>query len=193
MLIEKILEVLQVQAELTVDLINSFSGGKHTSNQKMRRSIRYGPRPFKTDWPKWYKERQRFYSLLNYLKKEGLIEKKQQGESSLWHVTKKGVEKLKSLKKKRANSYSLADCKYQALSGDGVTIVAFDVPEKERTKRRWLREILSLMGFNFLQKSVWVGKGKIPEDFIHELRHKNMLSFVHIFSLSKQGTIRQIK
>ena len=68
----------------------------------------------------------------------------------------------------------------------------FDIPEKEKWKRVWLREVLGLCGFKMLQRSVWAGKNKIPEEFLADLRNFNMLEYVHIFEVSKKGTLKEI-
>jgi len=73
--------------------------------------------------------------------------------------------------------------------GSGIIVVAFDIPEKERRKRDWIRMCLVEMSFEMLQKSVWAAKGAIDENFIHALRDRNLLDKVHIFTVTQQGTI----
>lgn len=190
--VETILEILQRGAEETVDLLDSFTGDKYTSYRKMRRSMLHGPRGFKADWADVYRRRQRFYSQLNRLKNDGLVVKKERGRSSFWRITKKGLDKLLNIRKRKNNPYSLYNAKYPKPRGNGFTIVAFDIPERERKKRDWIRSCLTLMDFRCLQKSVWISTGKLEEDFIHALRERGMLDYVHIFSVSSLGTIREI-
>ena len=71
-------------------------------------------------------------------------------------------------------------------------IVSFDVPEKEKRKRGWLRSTLKNLGFRMLQKSVWIGKVKIPEAYLEDLKRLRLLSYIEIFAISKRGTIRHI-
>ncbi len=189
---EKILEILQFQAEMTVSLLDAFMTDKYTSHRKLRRLMLYGPKEFKTDWADAYRKRQQFYSMLNHLKQEGLIENKRRGRTSFWKITKSGLDKLKHSKEKKEKAPSLLDAEFPPPSGRGLTIVVFDVPEREKQKRHWLRICLRTMGFKFLQKSVWACKGKVAEEFIHDLRKYGMLEYVHIFSVNSSGTIREI-
>lgn len=190
-IIPKILEILQAGAEATANLLNIFTSGYGESYRKMRRSIKYGPPQFKTDWAFEYRQRQQFYSLLNQLKNQGFIEKKENNKrKSVWKITKRGLEKLKLIKEKKNSKKFVIN--YKKERDNKLKVVAFDVPEKERYKRAWLRAVLISLGFMLLQESVWIGKNKIPEEFIQDIRRQRMLSYVHIFEISKKGTVGQI-
>jgi DNA-binding transcriptional regulator PaaX len=69
-------------------------------------------------------------------------------------------------------------------------IVIFDIPEKEKLKRSWLRQELTERGFRKLQKSVWYGKRPLSESFFRGLDSLDLRPYVHIFEISKQGTLR---
>ena len=185
--IPKILEALQVQAEATVNLLDIFTSGYGESYRKMRRTIKYGTPQFKTDWASLYRDRQNFYSLLNQLKNDGLVRKieNKSKRGSTWQITRKGLAKLNLLRDSPV-------FKYKKELSDELIIVSFDVPEKERQKRDWLRAKLHLLDFNLLQESLWLGRTKIPEEFIHDLRERGMLEYVKIFEISKQGNIAKI-
>lgn len=145
---------------------------------------RYGKTPLAS--PSYQnEERQKFYALLNYLKQQGFVENKKKGRSALWKITLAGLKKLKFL-----NKLNMPD--YQTETDDKLKIIIFDVPEKERRKRMWLREVLKMLGFRMLQFSVWVGKNKIPGRFLEELRDKQMLSYIHILEISKSGTLKTL-
>jgi len=190
-IIPKILEILQAGTETTVDLFDIFTSGYGESYRKMKSSIKYGPPQFKTDWAFEYRQLQQFYSLLNQLKNQGFIKKgKNNKRKSVWKVTKRGLEKLKLIKEKKNSKKFIVN--YKKEKDNKLKVVAFDVPEKERYKRAWLRAVLVSLGFTLLQESVWIGKNKIPEEFIQDLRRQGMLSYVHIFEISKKGTIGQI-
>lgn len=130
-------------------------------------------------------ELQKFYSLLNKLKREGFIQKKKSKMGSIWKITKAGLNKLGILKNKRIGGYPIEDDKK-------FKIIAFDVPEWERWKRAWLRESLVSLGFSMLQKSVWIGKKKIPEDFLGDLREKRIFNYIHILEISASGTVKHL-
>jgi len=193
-IIPKVLEILQSQAEATANLFDIFASGYGESYRKMRRTINYGPPQFKTDWAFEYRKRQQFYTLLNKLKNQGLVEKNKDNKNkkeSLWKITKRGLEKLKLIKKKK--NFSRAAIDYKKEKSDRIKVIVFDIPEKERYKRDWLRVALAYLGFFMLQQSVWVSKNKVPKKFICDLREKELLPYIQIFEINKTGTISQIK
>ena len=71
-------------------------------------------------------------------------------------------------------------------------IIAFDVPEREREKRRWLRLALISLGFQKVQQSVWAGNIRIPAEFIEDMKENAILSYVHIFSVAQSGTLEKV-
>ena len=128
-------------------------------------------------------ERQRFYNIISKLKREGLIS----GKENL-RRTKLGTEKLLKLRSLKTE-VAIKVKKYKPEEDDTTKIVIFDIPEKERRKRRWLRASLLQLGFVILQKSVWIGKVKIPEEFMEDLRFMKLDRYIHVFSGEKLGTI----
>ena len=196
--IEKVLEVLQCGAETTIGLLDAMTSGYSESYKKLKR---YQREPFsfsarggsasggKSDWSKSYSESQKFYSLVYYLKKQGLIESKKDGRGSLWRIRPAGVEKLSNIKKGKIFSASSINYREEP---DTLKIVAFDIPAKENNKRFWLRAVLKRIGFKMLQKSVWFGKKKIPESFMNDLRERGMIDYVHVLAVSKTGSLREL-
>jgi len=43
-----------------------------------------------------------------------------------------------------------------------------------------------------LQKSVWLGKNKLPEEFLKALAELDLIDFVHIFKIGRAGTIKKL-
>lgn len=123
------------------------------------------------------RRRNSFYSTLYRMRREGLIELK----NGKWFTTVLG--------KKAAAEKSV----YQREADSTVKIVIFDVPEETASKRAWLRSALKNLGFKMLQKSVWMGKVKVPERFMKELREKNLLDYVEILAVTKAGSLRDIQ
>lgn len=80
----------------------------------------------------------------------------------------------------------------KAENGPTFIIVAFDIPEREKRKRNWLRQSLCRMGLSMVQKSVWIGRVKLPEDFIESLRHLKLADCVEIFEITKTGTLKHL-
>jgi len=48
-------------------------------------------------------------------------------------------------------------------------LVIFDIPEKKRNARNWLRSELYLLDYSQLQMSVFIGKKPLPEDVIRDI------------------------
>ncbi len=138
------------------------------------------------------RQRRRFSSMFYRLKNDGLIEEKLKDSALCVTVTQKGRRYFEMLKKRRANA--LPDTAYNEPGRkDGkFAIVVFDIPERERRKRAWLRLALKNIGFNLIQKSVWAGKVSIPREFLDDLKELQLIEYVEIFEISKAGSLRQL-
>ena len=64
-------------------------------------------------------------------------------------------------------------------------IVMFDVPEKYRKERNWLR--FQLFGFEYqqLQKSVFLGKWPLTEDFFSEIVKRKLNNFIRLITIGE--------
>ena len=120
---------------------------------------------------------------ISKMKHDGLIGKLENGK---FEISKKGVDKLNKLKN------SLPVRFYEKTEDGGPIIISFDIPERLRRKRNWLREVIKNLGFKMIHQSVWVGKGKIPSDFIIDLENLKILEFVEIFKISKTGSLKKM-
>ncbi len=194
--VETVLKALQTGAEATVTIMDALLVG-HAASPRPYYRMKGEPIRFKNDWAESYRRRQVFYSLLNQLKRDGLIKKRQTRERTLWSLTRTGREHLTKIwlrnsrrEKAAKNEPALPKKKYKARPARGFVIVAFDVPEYARRRRDWLRAYLVSFGFKKLQKSVWIGNHGIPEEFMRDLRDLKMFPWVHIFSVIQSGTVR---
>ena len=131
-----------------------------------------------------------FTLCLPKLKQSGLLEEKVKKGSKFFNLTQKGRNKLSQLDKR--NKEAIPDNFYNKGKSNQFVIIIFDIPEIERKKRSWLRSALVNLGFRMIQKSVWVGKIKIPEEFLKDLSKLRMIDFVEIFEISKAGSLKQI-
>ena len=147
---------------------------------------------FSTNWAEKYRDRQQFHRTLQYLKRQGLVVEGGKKRRMKWALTKAGNKQLKKYQQLRADPFSRAHTNFGKSKGSGITIVTFDIPEKERKKRSWLRICLIEMNFMMLQKSVWMVKGAVPDEFIHALRDRALLNYVHILGVTQQGTVQTI-
>ncbi len=189
--VELMLMALQFQAEGLLTVGEILLSTKEETQKWFYRIPTEERRWFKKNWADAYRNRQQFHRTLQYLKRQGLIAKKAKAHGS-WALTQRGVERANRDKKIRGDPFSRVNTDFIKPHGKGMAIVAYDIPERERRKRDWIRLCLIEMECEMIQKSVWVAKGSIDEDFIHVLRDRDLLNYVHIFSVTKQGTIRVV-
>lgn len=135
-------------------------------------------------------ERKKYYNLIFRLRRDGLIREKKVFGKHLVAISEKGKRKLKAITPAFADR--LPPPAYLKRPGEATIIISFDVPEKYRRKRDWLRQALRRLGFSKLHQSVWGGKQKIPKDFLRDLRTLDLLHCVEIFSVTGKGTLRHV-
>lgn len=112
---------------------------------------------------------------INRLKRQGLIQEDKQNHK--YFLTKEGEEILNYV----YNRSSILRKKW-----DGkIRIVIFDVPEKKRRYREWLRQELLLLDFKPLQKSVYIGKLPLPEDFYRDILDMGLEKDIFIFTVDE--------
>lgn len=121
--------------------------------------------------------KQTFNSTLQRLQRQKLIARNVKG----WYLTDLG---RKFIQKVNYNSKACLPPE------DGIVrLILFDVPERERRKRLWLRIELANCGYEMLQKSVWLGRRPLPQDFFETLEELGLRQFVHIVSIERAGTL----
>jgi len=134
------------------------------------------------------KQKHHFHSLLYQLKKQGFIQKKQEQNKTHWLITALGKKHLENLNNQL---FSLTKTIYKREKDDGFNVIVFDIPEEKRHKRDWLRRNLLMLDFTMLQKSVWLSRNKLPEEFLKDLNDLELMNFIHIFKVSKSGTLKE--
>lgn len=189
---ERVLTLLQRSAEVAIDLLDDLHLSSGEFQRKYKRSLSgRGPRSFRNDWAEWYRQRRIYASMLSRMKKQGLIQKRARSGTG-WEITKRGMERLKRIRKQRRNPTSLMTAHFTPGTRKEIVIVSFDISEREKAKRRWLREALKSLSFSFLQKSVWIGTKGVPKEFMDALRERSLLNYVHIVGVKKSGTLEKI-
>ncbi len=182
----KIMECIKNAADETADAVAAFlAAGYGASSNKLNFELSK-MRKARSD----HEERQKFYKLIYKLEKDGLIEKSKRGKFAQLSLTSKGRKFLEMLKVRKKNT--LSSPAYNSLKNEQVIIVVFDIPEEERKKRDWLRSALKNMGFQLIQKSVWMGKIKIPKEFLYDAEKLNIMPYLEIFEIRKTGTLTKI-
>ena len=190
-LVELVLAALQFQAEGLLTIADMFFASPDRIRKEFYRIPTYERRWFSADWAQAYKNRHQFHQTLQYLKRQGLVVKRGERRDAKWMLTKRGSKKLLAHRQSRADPFSVSHIHFPAPKGGDLTVVSFDIAEKERRKRDWIRRCLVEMDFELLQKSVWVARGGVSEDFICALRERDLLNAVHIFGVTRQGTIKK--
>lgn len=182
----RILEILEDEALTTIDILSAIlSSGYGASYSKLNQTLE----STKTKRKKLSSEtinRQRFSNLISKLKRENLISRNNDG----WKITRYGKNKLKQIRELGKNKISTSPF-YEKKNANNFTLIIFDIPEIYKEKRNWLRWALTNMDFKILQKSVWIGKVVIPNEFLRDLKILKIFNYVHIFSVFKSGTIEE--
>lgn len=166
------------------EFLLSFLEGKSANLSVMRRAATEGLDLSTEDsFPKHIDQVLR--TTLARLKHQGFIARETGG---IYRIVRKGYDQLKKLRlKKSLPKHTVTKSLHRKAKYD--TVVVFDIPEKQRRSRGWLRSELRSLGFALLQKSTWIGSGPIPKDFIVALKELNILTCVHIFAIKKSGTL----
>ena len=118
---------------------------------------------------------------------------KQSFNNNLYRLKKKGVLGFGSKKdivinKEILKSHTLFTKIIAKPVGDTKVMVLFDIPEKKRKVRNWLRLQLKLWDFEMLQQSVWLGKGPLPKEFTDRLRLLDIYEGVKILKIQNVKT-----
>lgn len=136
-------------------------------------------------------EDQRNRQLIQMLKRDELIASSRSGRSATYSITKKGERWLDE--RLNGELREMPRGVYTKDSYDRVTIFTYDIPHHKRKMRDWLRGELIGIGLRMLQKSVFIGKVKIPEEMIKDLIRLELIDHVEIFEVTKRGTLRSAK
>lgn len=120
---------------------------------------------------------------LERLVEQGMVKKKKKA----FTLTEEGKKLIEYMGLRRNVLNRKWDRKYR--------LVIFDIPEKQRNDREWLREELYLLEYKQLQKSVFISRYPLVEDIIHGIQKRKLDSFVNyllvdkIFDYSKIGQL----
>ena len=179
----KILNFLEDRFTETFDFSDAFlSAGYGASFRKL--DYEYKKRAEKrVDYQQNREKKRRLQKYISKLKKDGLID---QNSSNQFILTKNGKDKLKFFK----NQILINKNNYKKEMSDKVTIISYDIPIVFNKERANLRDILKSLGFNLVHKSVWVGKVKLPKEFIVDLGKLGILDYVEILEVTKSGSLK---
>ena len=140
------------------------------------------------------REKHKVAVLMSRFKKAGLVKGAiSKSKKSIWKITTVGLAECLRLKKKleRTTKEKLPIVNYKVIKSKHPIVVIFDVAEKEKYKRVWLRFVLANFSFRMLQKSVWIGNNQLPPEFIEDLRRLKLFDSVKVFSVFEEGSISE--
>lgn len=191
-LTEIILDGLQEGVETSVDLFDIILSSYPNPYRRIRkqgRLLRDKNFSFDKKWSESYLQRKRFNTLLSKLKHDGLVVTVTKDNKNVrWKITRKGSAR------RAQNHLRLPSFEFPAMEKKfrSVVIVSYDIPEKYKRERGWIRRMLISLDFSLVHKSVWLGQRPLPEELIRELKERALLEYVHIFEISKSGTLTSI-
>lgn len=186
----KMLEQIQNVSQDAEDLLAAFlNAGYGASYRKLEKEF-FKQKQLRNKRERELMLKQKYYNLLYRLKKDGFIVESQKHHKKFFNLTKRGKQTLEILNDKF--NTRLPDAVYSGSGIKALTIVCFDIPENERRKRNWLRAVLKNLDFSMVQKSVWIGKTKIPEILFNDLAALKLLDYIEIFEVSKTGSLNRL-
>ncbi len=118
-----------------------------------------------------------FSKFIYRLKRNGYIKVKSLDPKGGFIITKKGFKKILKVALKKYQKKKRKDGK--------LIMVVFDIPERKRKLRDFLREILKSLGFVFFQKSIWISPFEVLEKTQLFVQKNDLEKYVKIFLIEK--------
>lgn len=112
-------------------------------------------------------------TILWRLQKKGLVKKKEKK----YCLTLEGSKIIKIFHTKKIKKTESWDGKWR--------IVMFDIPERKREWRDWLRWQLLIWEYKPLQKSVFIGKQALEEDFYSKIIEQGLNQFIKLITIGE--------
>ena len=159
----------------------------------LRITARYSPLGYSQLYKYIYKEdlqgrkipnKNSLYTTLSRMKRNGLLKRTKEK----WTITPEGAELLNSKNQKQDIKRFFPKTKGLRKNIQKQIIAVFDIPEKKRRYRDWLRSELVGFGFDPIQKSVWFGP-TLPEEFVKYLEKENLLKYIRFFRVAEKDLI----
>jgi len=180
-----ILDAILSLPEKSIDLMGAFLAAGYGASWKHMESMAYDAGAEARVWERVRQEELlKFRKLKSRLLRDGLIAEIKKEGNVTFKATKAGRDKHADWKQRH-----LFLKKYPIQKIKDFIIVIFDIPEKQRKKRAWLRSALRRLEFEMVQQSVWVGNTKIPEELLSDLHDQRLTGDVEIFVAQKLGSL----
>lgn len=111
----------------------------------------------------------KIYTHIYQLEKRGYLEGYKHKDFEYLRLSPKGADALDSLKKVRDGKWK---------------IMIYDIPEKQRAVRDFLRAKIQQLGFKRWH-SVWITPYKIPDDVLHEIKLLGERYFIRLITVER--------
>ena len=125
----------------------------------------------------WQKSRMQFAKFINNLKRRGYLKIKIEKDKSAVILTPNGLEKILRLSLEKSDRKKRRDGKWQ--------MIIWDIPENYKKTREKFRNALKSLGYQQLQKSVWVCPYNIIKETEKVIRFYGTEEYVRLFLISE--------
>jgi RNA-binding protein YhbY len=142
----------------------SFFSPKYSFTKPTRDLFGLGDTKFRN---RHNKNKESIRQSLRRLNRQGIVKKR----GANFMLTKQGREMIEKIISRERILKKKWDKKYR--------LVIFDIPEKKRGARNWLRSELYMIEYSQLQMSVFIGKHPLPEDIIKDIEHHGIGKYVN--------------
>jgi len=143
-----IYKLIKIKDEILNTLIPAHAGHKSRAFLEIFWPSYYDVKDYYWEQHKEKKQRERFNKFISYLKNKGFLNIKDLKNRKAIVLTSKGLEKVLRIKISSGKMKQRDDKKWQ--------MVLFDIPEQRRKDRDLFRKQLKNLGYQRLQKSIWV-------------------------------------
>lgn len=136
------------------------------------------------------RKRNTYHTALGRLERTGYISKKGSRENTIYRLTKKGEKEaffafINLESRTKPTKKQKWDGKWR--------IIFFDIPEKKRGYRDYLRTLLKAIGFREFQKSIWIYPYQIPEFFREVLFEENIKQYTRFITTNEVEYDRDLR
>jgi len=121
----------------------------------------------------------RFAWLIRRLKQEGCLKTLKIKNESAIALTTKGMERVFKIGLKLTDKKPRKDGKWQ--------MVLFDIPESKRRSRDYFRRALQYLGYQKLQKSIWVCQYDVLKETRDLIDRYSLKEYVELLLIQKGG------
>ncbi len=167
------LAVLLAVGDAAITAFLNFPDHRTTVGQAWKRAIQSQPKSIQEYLAELKEVSGRNFNLtLRRLEERGLVKR----TSKEFKLTSLGFRFTENVKNKIAH-FDNWDNKWR--------LITFDIPEKQRRDRDWLRYTLSSHNYKSLHKSVFIGKFPLPDWVYKEMNDKDLIKYTRLLTVGE--------